>query len=215
MQPIPCQRRDRIELRRLLPTEPLTPAQSALNLPLMRKLLLLPLLLLPLVFQGVTLRVQAAPSEENAVEVPTDSEVRRLALDSLLLFNTAIQTRSFEKFHSKIAQLWQDQISPDQLLQIFHTFVDGNVNISPIAKEKPNFSGPPTVNAEGVLVLKGSYPTQPNNVFFELKYVSEDESWKLVGINVQVKPGDDAPPKKDKDKKKKDSEEEEEAPPSE
>ena len=55
-------------------------------------------------------------------------------------------------------------------------------------------------------MLKGSYPTQPNKVFFELKYVIEDESWKLVGINVQVKPASDAPPKKGKEKKAKDSE---------
>ena len=160
------------------------------------------------------INVQAAPSVENTGEVPTNKEVKKLALDSLLLFNVAIQAKSFDNFYTKISQLWQKEITPEQLLQIFHSFVDQNVNIALIVKEQPDFDGTPTVNDDGILVLKGSYPTQPNKVFFELKYVFEDESWKLVGINVQVKPAADAPPKKGKEKKAKDSEEEdEEAPP--
>lgn len=155
------------------------------------------------------INVQAAPSVENTGEVPTASEVKKLALDSLLLFNVAIQTKSFDNFYTKIAQLWQKEVTPADLLQIFHGFVDQNANIAPIAKEKPAFDQTPTVNSDGILVLKGSYPTQPNSVFFELKYVFEDESWKLVGIQVQLKPAADAPPKKGKDKKAKDSEEEE------
>jgi len=179
----------------------------------MRQLLILPLLLLALVLHWATPNVQAASSEENTAEVPTDREVRKLALDSLLLFNAAIQTRNFDNFYDKIATLWQNQITAEELLRIFRSFVEQNANIAPIAKEKPAFDEAPTVNADGVLVLKGSYPTQPNSVFFELKYVFEDESWKLIGINVQVKPAADSPPKKSKDKKAKDSEKEEEEPP--
>lgn len=159
------------------------------------------------------INVQATPSVENTGEVPTNKEVKKLALDSLLLFNVALQTKSFDNFYTKISQLWQKEITPEELLRIFRPFVDQNANIAPIAKEQPDFDGTPTVNTDGILVLKGSYPTQPNKVFFELKYVFEDESWKLVGINVQVKPAADAPPKKGKDKKAKDSEEEDEEEP--
>jgi hypothetical protein len=156
------------------------------------------------------INVQAAPSVENTGEVPTDKEVKKLALDSLLLFNVAIQTKSFDNFYTKISKLWQKEISPEELFRTFRSFVEQNVNIALIVKERPDFDGTPTVNDDGILVLKGSYPTQPNKVFFELKYVFEDESWKLVGINVQVKPAADTPPKKGKEKKADDSEEEDE-----
>jgi len=159
------------------------------------------------------INVQAAPSVENTGEVPTANEVRKLALDSLLLFNVAIQTKNFDNFYSKISQLWQKEVTPGDLLRIFHGFIEQNVNIALIVKEKPVFDETPAVNSDGMLVLKGSYPTQPNSVFFELKYVFEDESWKLVGIQVQVKAATDAPPKKGKEKKAKDAEEEEEEPP--
>ena len=165
------------------------------------------------VWKIMGINVQAAPSVENTGEVPTANEVKKLALDSLLLFNVAIQTKSFDNFYAKISQLWQKEVTPAELLQIFRGFIEQNVNIALIVKEKPAFDETPAVNNDGILVLKGSYPTQPNNVFFELKYVFEDESWKLVGINVQVKPAADAPPKKGKDKKAKDSEEEDEEEP--
>ena len=118
----------------------------------------------------------------------SDKELKTLALDSLLLFNAAIQTKSFENFYVKIAKLWQKEATPEQLLEIFQSFIDKEINIASIAKLAPTFEGTPTVNEDGLLVIKGSYPTQPSKVVFQLKYVYEDENWKLVGINVQVKP---------------------------
>jgi hypothetical protein len=35
-------------------------------------------------------------------------------------------------------------------------------------------------------VLKGYYPTAPNKVKFQLKYLEEDGEWKLVGIKVDL-----------------------------
>jgi hypothetical protein len=152
------------------------------------------------------INVQAIPFVENTGKVPSDKEVKALALESLLSFNDSIQTKSFDKFYNEIAQLWQKEITPDKLRQIFRRFVDNEVDISSIAKLEPTFAKAPAVNDDGLLVLQGSYPAQPK-VSFELKYVYEDESWKLAGINVQVKPADDAAPKKGKEKKADDEDE--------
>jgi hypothetical protein len=150
----------------------------------------------------VGINVQATP--EDASKVPTNKELKTLALDSLLLFNVAVQTKSFEDFYSHTAKLWQKQTSPEKLREIFQSFIDEKVNIALIVKEEPAFDGTPAVNGDGLLVIKGSYPTQPK-VSFELKYVDEGESWKLFGINVQVKPTADKADKKGKEKKTDDS----------
>ena len=134
------------------------------------------------------INVQALPFVENTGKVPTDKELKTLALDSLLAFNVAIQTKSFESFYNKIAKLWQKEVTPEKLLEIFQSFIDKEINLASIAKLEPAFEGTPAVNEDGLLVIKGSYPTKPSKVFFQLKYFYEDESWKLVGINVQVKP---------------------------
>jgi hypothetical protein len=144
------------------------------------------------------INVQAMPSVENTGKVPTDKELRKLALDSLLLFNVALQTKDFADFYDKSAKLWQKETSPKELREIFRPFIAKEINIAPIAKLEPAFEETPAVNEDGFLVLKGSYPTKPNRVFFELKYVYEDESWKVVGINVQLKAAGDNADHKEK-----------------
>ena len=153
------------------------------------------------------INVQAIPFVENAGQLPTDKELKKLALDSLLLFNVAIQTKSFEDFYAKIAKLWQKEVTPEKLLEIFQSFIDKKINIALIVKEEPTFEGTPAVNEDGFLAIKGSYPTKPSKVSFELKYVYEDESWKLVGINVQVKPTSDKADKKGQEAKTDDDDE--------
>ncbi|MEY2565197.1 MAG: hypothetical protein QOH88_3390 [Verrucomicrobiota bacterium] len=134
------------------------------------------------------INVQVVPVADKTGKAPSITEIKKLALDSLLLFNVAIQTKSFDDFYSKIAKLWQKEITPAKLLSIFQSFVEKGVNIAPIANKEPKFDETPAVNEDGFLVVKGSYPTQPSNVLFQLKYTYEDESWKLVAINVEVKP---------------------------
>ena len=51
----------------------------------------------------------------------------------------------------------------------------------------PVFDENPTIDKNGVLLIKGHYPTQPNQVLFEQKYIFEGSSWKLVGLKVQIK----------------------------
>lgn len=187
----------------------------------MRKLHFLSLLLLPLILHGETPNLppekelkalatdtQTNPSVENTGEVPTNNELKKLTLDSLLLFNAAIQTKNFENFYGKIAKLWQKQTNPEELFRAFKAFVEMGMNLAPIAKLQPAFEGIPGGNKGGLLVIKGSYPTQPNKVFFELKYIDEDGSWKLFGINVNVKPADDKADKKVKEKKTQDADDE-------
>ena len=152
------------------------------------------------------INVQAIPFVENTGKVPTNKELKALALDSLLLFNVAVQTKSFDNFYDHTAKLWQKQTSPEKLLEIFQSFIDKKINIALIVKQEPAFEGTPAVNEDGLLVIKGSYPTQPSKVSFQLKYVYEDESWKLVGINVQVKPTVDKADKKGKETKTDDDE---------
>jgi hypothetical protein len=152
----------------------------------------------------LSINVQVVPVVENTGKVPAETELKKLTLDSLLLFNVAIQTKNFTDFYGKIAKLWQKEITPDKLRGIFQSFIDKKINISSIARLEPSFEGTPAVNDDGFLVVKGSYPTEPSQVFFQLKYAYEDEAWKLVGINVEVKPTATKSDKTGKKEKEKD-----------
>ena len=145
------------------------------------------------------INVQAVPFVENTGKVPSDKEVKGLVLDTLLAFNKAVQSESFENFYARISELWRKETTPEKLMAIFQTFVDKNINIAEISKLDPVFDEPPAINADGFLVAKGFYAPEGRKVFFELKYVDQDAAWKLIGINVNVKPVTDKLGKKSAD----------------
>ena len=129
------------------------------------------------------------PPEKTPVQFLTTKELEKLVLDSLMSFNQAIKTGEFDEFYQGISKAWQKEASPDELRKLFKTFIQQKVDIGSIAKEKPTFTGKPAVNEDGHLVVSGSYPA-PNKVSFELKYLNEEGNWKLVGFNLQLKPGE-------------------------
>ena len=133
------------------------------------------------------INVQATPYGDKTAKAPADKELKTLVLDSLLAFNNALQEKSFASFYSQIAKLWRDQTTPEKLQEIFQSFIDKEINIAPIAKLEPVFAGKPAMNTDGILVVKGTYPTAPSKVSFQLKYIYEDTAWKLVGINLDLK----------------------------
>jgi hypothetical protein len=119
-------------------------------------------------------------------EIPSEAALNKLALDNLLLFNSAIQKRSFGEFYSKVALAWQAQLTETQLKQAFQPFIDGKVNISGIRTLTPVFDVPPEINTEGILLLKGHYDTTPYSTFFVLRFSYEFPFWKLYGVEVQI-----------------------------
>ena len=128
--------------------------------------------------------------ESRGSALPSEAELKKLVLDSLMAFNKGIQAKSFVEFHKGISILWQKQITPVQLGEAFKTFVEQELDLTPIQNLTPTFDSPAAVNSDGVLVLAGAYPTEPSKVHFTLKYVPENFSWKLVGINVDIKRAD-------------------------
>jgi hypothetical protein len=144
------------------------------------------------------INVHVLPFVEKTGPLPTEKEAKRLALDSLLAFNKAIRAKNFDSFYARIAKLWQAQTTSAKLKEIFQPFIAMDADISDIEEVEPVFDSKPAINDDGFLVLKGSYPAPLNEVFFELKYVYEDELWELVGINVNLKraTGADKGPKK-------------------
>ena len=145
------------------------------------------------------INVQMYPVIENTGKAPSEKEAKALALDSLMAFNQSLQEKNFDSFYEQIGTLWRNEITSQKLKEIFQSFIDKDVDISSIKKVQPKFESKPAINEDGMLVLKGSYPTQPSKVVFTLKYVYELESWKLVGINVVLTKNADRADKTDDD----------------
>ena len=135
----------------------------------------------------VGINVQVVPFVDKTGPIPSEAEAKKLALDSLMAFNKALTSKNFDSFYASIAKLWQAQTTSAKLKEIFQPFLAQDADISPIANLEPAFDSKPALDEDSFLLLKGSYPTEPSKVFFELRYVYEEGDWKLVAINVNLK----------------------------
>ncbi len=125
-------------------------------------------------------------TEQAGKTLPSDDSSKRLALESLLAFNQAVHNRDFASFHQQISRLWQEQITPQKLAEIFADFIHKQINISAIKEVEPILTEAPTIDSDGILILEGYYPTHPSKTHFRLKYIYEHPAWKLLGIKVNV-----------------------------
>lgn len=116
---------------------------------------------------------------------PTEEEVRKLVENALLMFNDAVQQGTFDDFYDKVSREWQKQLTKGQLSRAFQAFVDKKVNIDPIKGQKAVFDDPPAMTTDGLLVVKGYYPTQPRLVF-SLKFMYELPKWKIFGLDISL-----------------------------
>ncbi|MBU1693228.1 MAG: hypothetical protein KJ726_04220 [Verrucomicrobia bacterium] len=124
--------------------------------------------------------------ESDRAEPPPDAELQRLTTEAVAWLAEAVHKNDFTGFHGHISRLWQGQITADELKNVFASFVEKKIDLSPLREQTPVFSQKPAVDADGVLALEGYFPAQPNQVFFKLKFIYEHPQWKLMGINVRL-----------------------------
>lgn len=135
----------------------------------------------------ITLCLTAAVALQGA-EIPSKEELKRMSEDSLLEFGEAVKNKDFSDFYDDIADLWQKQTTAKKLLEAFKTFTDQNIDLTDAIRGlEPLFSSTKIDPDNDVLIISGFYPTKPNRIIFDLKYLQEEGDWKLVGINVNLK----------------------------
>jgi hypothetical protein len=129
----------------------------------------------------------AAFTEAIDRPVPDDKTVRAMTLETLLRFNDAVQTRSFDVFYENVSKTWQKQLTIGMLTRAFQPFIDNEVDMSGIKDVEPVFDSPPMVTSEGLLLVAGNYPTDRYRVVFALRFIYELPKWKLFGIDVTLR----------------------------
>ena len=138
------------------------------------------------------LALVSASSAQNRVPAPRPLEA--LVKGSLMSLNDANLTGDYRVFHARLSEPFRRQITPQQLKHNFREFHDKHVDIDIVCALAPVFDAPPHVDAEGKLVLRGFFATEPTRVSFEMDFIPNDGEWKLFRINVKVAPSADGPP---------------------
>jgi hypothetical protein len=126
---------------------------------------------------------------DAAPPIPSDAELTKLAQTALIDFADAVAAKDFNAFWQKTAKLWQAQVTAAELQKIFSAFVDAQPPLDAVRKIEPVFEAPPAVDDKGVLRVRGYVPA-PRQIGFQLGWVYEHPSWKLMSISVTMKKGE-------------------------
>ncbi|MCW5749366.1 MAG: hypothetical protein KIT36_24460 [Alphaproteobacteria bacterium] len=129
-----------------------------------------------------------APVSAWAQSPPEPQMLEALIKSTLLTFNDANVTGNYTVFNAKLSKPFRDQFSPDRLKATFRSFSDQNIDFYAIAALKPQLTEEPSVDNRGALLVRGFFITPISRVTFSLDYIQSDGEWKLLGLNVNVKP---------------------------
>lgn len=119
--------------------------------------------------------------------VPPESDLIELVRDTTGAFVQAVKERSMQHFYDQISLTWQQQTTVQELDEIFGNAFDFTGDLGVLDTLIPSFDTEPAINQDGVLVVTGHYPTDPQTYFFEYKYVREGLSWKLLGFSYSIR----------------------------
>ncbi len=136
---------------------------------------------------GIDLNVMPlSTSADDAERALAETNLEDIVNRSMMRFATAVNAGDFSAFYAGISRIWRDQITEEELTEIFGAFIENEIDLTPVGKLQPSFATKPYLDENDVLRLEGAYPTQPSVVRFKLSFVLEEGDWKLIGVNVQI-----------------------------
>lgn len=121
-------------------------------------------------------------------EVPTDRALEALVKGSLLTLNDANVTGNYSVLHAKLSRRFREQFSVEKLRAAFKQFRVENTDYDIIAAMRPTYDPKPVIDGDGKLVVKGTFPTEPSRVRFDLEFIPSEGEWKLIAIQVKMVP---------------------------
>jgi len=130
--------------------------------------------------------LQARPAAQPpAGALPISNEqALYLARSTLLRLNDANRSGNYTVLRDLAAPDFQAKNTAADLAQSFTDLRRRNFDLFGAALLAPQFSVLPALDASGKLRLKGSFPTRPLRIEFDLLFQSVGGRWRLYGISV-------------------------------
>ncbi len=128
----------------------------------------------------------AAPLAQAQNKVPSERALEALVKATLLTFNDANVTGNYQVFHARLSKAFREQFPVERLARRFQEFNSKRIDFDIVAALKPAYDPASKVDDDGRLLVKGHFPTEPKQVYFDLQFIPSDGEWKLIGINVKI-----------------------------
>lgn len=139
--------------------------------------------------QGIELAESGVAFNQVATKtVPSEDEAAKLVDRAIADFGDSIRKKDYSGFWATTDESFRNDVPLKRFTEIFSGFIDVGSDFSWVKGVAPVFDVAPTMNAEnGRLELRGHYLADPY-VGFEFDFVDRADGWKIVAINVVVRP---------------------------
>ena len=132
--------------------------------------------------------VQYSERQRSAPRELSESASAEYAKNTTLDFARAIQAGDLSQFLKTTSEEFQNEFSIRQFEEAFGSFIAQRINLMAVQNYQPSFVTPPGLDKNGMLVLRGYFPTRPSRIHFNYRYKWKAPEWKIADITIDVQP---------------------------
>lgn len=116
--------------------------------------------------------------------MPSPETMLALVRTHILALDHALRTNNFYVLHALSGPFLQTRMTPEQLSQAFKQLKADRPDLVAAAIATPALSAAPTLMKNGMLWLKGVFPTKPKQIRFEMVFEVVGQEWRLAGLDI-------------------------------
>ncbi len=124
---------------------------------------------------------------DGPIAMPPQDELLSLAHRNMVLWVNCLNRGDMAPLYDDVALLWKAQATPDALQEAFAAFTPMAQALTVLERLQPGLAQVPELLQDGVMVVRGRYPTRPTEVTFTHRYMLEGGNWRLLELSVSTR----------------------------
>ncbi|HRK18957.1 MAG TPA: hypothetical protein PK970_08375 [Hyphomicrobiaceae bacterium] len=131
-------------------------------------------------------QAQAQVQARSAPGLPSPETMLALVRTHMLALDHAVRTGRFDVLHALSGPYLRNRLTVEQLALAFRRLQIERPDLVAAAITTPTLARAPTLSADGMLRLGGTFPVQGKEIRFEMVFESPGREWQLAGLDVGV-----------------------------
>ncbi len=141
------------------------------------------------VLAGLMTPTPQAGAETPLPPVPDGYQLSLLIYSTMTALDQANATGNYSVLRSLAAPEFQRINPASKLSVVFAGYRERHVVLAPVVLYQPHLTEEPELAPEGLLRLKGYFPTKPLRIGFDLSYQSVGGAWRLIALSISPSEG--------------------------
>jgi hypothetical protein len=130
----------------------------------------------------------AAPRDAltRSAGVPSEPELVALLRTTLEKVDYGNKTGDYHYLHAELTPQVQKVVDEPRLAAALEGFRKLRVDMDAVARTEPLYERPPEVTPDGLLLLRGTFPTTPREIRFDFGFMRTEGRWRIQALNLDT-----------------------------